>query len=84
MDEQRSGVESFMSVREMVIEIRSDLKQIRHELRQLAPIQEVARDHENRIRGLESSTAKWKYSIPPALLTSLGALFAALFGVRAQ
>lgn len=78
-----------LSLRDLVLEIRADVKALDEKIDKIdrngsiGTRKELA-DHENRLRGLESSHAKWKYGIPPALVGSLGALFAALFGVRAN
>ena len=69
--------EVFITTRDMVAEIRRDLKEvvtktdlIEHEIREMYQLV----DHEDRLRGLE----RWRYGIPPALLLSLGTLVAAL------
>lgn len=78
-----------LSLRELVLEIRADVKALDEKIERIdrdgsIGTRALQADHETRIRGLEDSTAKWKYGIPPALIGSLGALFAALFGVRAN
>lgn len=83
MDASGNGT-PILSNRDLILEIRNDVKELKQVAAELQPLVGIAADHENRIRGLEDSTAKWKYGIPPALLTSIGALVAALFGVRAN
>lgn len=51
-DTPANGTEPFLTVREMVSEIRQELKEMRAEVAQRA----VTDDHEERIRGLETAT----------------------------
>lgn len=64
MSEAPNGNESFMTVREMVSEIRKDIKEMRAD----AVSKDSHADHERRIRGLE----KWKYGIPVSALLAIG------------
>lgn len=64
-----NGTEPFLTVREMVSEIRLELKEMRAEV---AP-KDVTDDHEDRIRGLE----RWAYAIPPAFVLAAGGLVTA-------
>lgn len=70
----------YLSNRDLILEIREDIKELKAVAAELRPLIDIAEDHEDRLRGLE----RWKNGIPPALAGSLGALFAALFGVRAN
>lgn len=59
-DPHTNGSEPYMTVRDMVTEIRFDLKALSAKVAD----QSAVEDHEHRIRGLE----RWKYAIPPSLL----------------
>lgn len=65
----RNGHESFLTVREMVTEIRQELKELRAEV---AP-RTVTDDHERRIR----ATERWMYGIPLSGVLALGGVIAA-------
>lgn len=81
MAESGNGSPVGLSLRELVMEIRSDVKALDQKLDQ---IREEIVEHETRISTVEDTTKTWKYGIPPALLAGLSGLTAALFGVRAN
>lgn len=58
-----------MTVRQMVVEIRDDLREMRAELAS----KETTEDHEVRIRYVE----RWVYGIPPAFLLSVAGIVTA-------
>lgn len=74
MNEPLPGDESFMSVREMVMEIRTDLKSLNAKVDALDGVEGDIQDYETRLRSLE----RWKYGIP---FSGLAAVIAALIAV---
>lgn len=60
-----NGNEPFMTIKEMVTEIREDVKELKESV---APKIDVE-DHEQRIRSLE----KWRYGTGASLIAALGA-----------
>ena len=73
-DESNSSDEPFLTMRQMVVEIRSDQKEMQAQFSALLQAAEVVVDHEGRIRLLE----RWKYGIPPAAILAVIALLAPL------
>lgn len=71
MAEQPAAPEDvFLTVRDMVIEIRRDVKDLQASASQMQEARSKVNDHEKRIRSLEV----WKYGIP---LSGLIAIIAA-------
>ena len=70
------------TVKELLIEVRTDVKELHACVKQLSALQpettRQVRDHETRLRGLE----RWRYSVPAAILTAVGAVVASIFGHR--
>lgn len=66
----RNGAEPYMTVREMVSEIRTELKEMREEV----AAKTVTDDHEDRLR----RTERWLYALPPTVLIAVGGVVAAL------
>lgn len=69
-----NGGEPYLTVRQMVAEIREDQKLMQEQLSVLVAAPKIVEDHEDRIRSLE----RWKYAIPPAGIVALAALLAPL------
>jgi hypothetical protein len=65
-EQQPNGQEPFMTTREMVKEVRKDIKALSADMKLLATSQ-AHQDHEHRLRSIE----RWKYSVPVASLTTL-------------
>jgi hypothetical protein len=70
MADDQPHEELFLTVREMVIEIRRDVKDLQATAAQMQEARKKVDDHEKRIRSLEV----WKYGIP---LSGLIAIIAA-------
>lgn len=68
--------ESYMSVREMVMEIRQDVKALNVKAEQMEAARQDVEDHEDRLRSLE----RWKYGIPFSVVAAMSATLTALFG----
>lgn len=68
--------ESYMSVREMVMEIRQDVKALNVKAEQMEAARRDVEDHEDRLRSLE----RWKYGIPFSVVAAMSAALTALFG----
>lgn len=71
---EEPGAEVYMTVRQMVAEIRVDVKDLKEEAARLALIPDTTIDHEDRIRGLE----RWKYTIPPTMLIAVASVVTAV------
>ena len=80
------GNDSYgLSLRDLVLEIRADVRSLDEKIDKIDRMGSIGTreeliDHEQRIRGVE----RWKYGVPPSLLTGVAALVAALFGIRAN
>jgi len=73
MPEQHDNSDLFMTVREMVSEIRSDVKDLKEQAAHMSQAREQITDHEQRMRSLE----RWKYGIPiSGVLAVIGAITA--------
>lgn len=68
--------ESYMSVRDMVAEIRQDVKALNVKAEQMEAARQDVVDHEDRLRSLE----RWKYGIPFSAIVAVSATLTALFG----
>lgn len=68
--EQESGTEVYMTVRQMVAEIRTDVKGLKAEAARLAALPDTAQDHETRLRRIEV----WMYGIPVAGIVAISSL----------
>lgn len=84
MNEHSDG--SGLSLRELVMEIRMDVKALDEKIDKIdrqgsIGTRELLKDHETRIRSLES-TDRWRYGIPPAFLAGLGGLITSLLGMK--
>jgi hypothetical protein len=60
MADENTGTEPFMTVREMVSEIRIDVKELKEQATRMETARKQLDDHERRIR----VTEKWVYGIP--------------------
>ncbi len=69
-DGRPNGDEAFLTVREMVTEIRTDLKELREEV----VTKDVAKDHESRLRSIELRL----YALPATLIIALAGVAGAL------
>jgi hypothetical protein len=69
--DERNGTETYMTVREIVMEIRADVKDLQRQALELQQARDEVKDHEGRIRSLET----WKYGIP---LSGIAAIAAAV------
>ncbi len=65
-----NGIEPYMTVREMVSEIRLELKEMRAEV----ATKTVTNDHERRLRRAEA----WLYGLPLTALIAVGGVIASL------
>lgn len=65
-----------MTVRDMVIEIRNDVKALQAQASKMEQARQEVKDHEERLRSLET----WKYGIP---LSGFSAIVAAVIAVLA-
>jgi predicted nucleic acid-binding Zn-ribbon protein len=73
---ETNGNEPFMTVREMVTEIRADLKEVKERQVTKDDFEAQKKDYESRIRSLE----KWRYGIPATgLIAVLTAVASQLF-----
>lgn len=71
-----NGHEPFLTVREMVAEIRADVKDLNRKAEHMEEAAQDIRDHEDRIRGLE----RWKYGIPFSGVLAIVAAITAVLG----
>lgn len=70
------GHELFLTVREMVVEIRNDVKELNRKAEHMEAVSQDIVDHEDRIRGLE----RWKYGIPFSGVLAIVAAVTAVLG----
>lgn len=84
-DEPRTnGTDTYLTVREIVMEIRQDVKDLQAQAQQMQAAREhviqldavVTNDHESRLRTLEA----WKYGIPFSGIVAIAAALAAVLG----
>ena len=72
--ENKNGNEPYLTVREMVAEIREDVKDLKAEAIRLASLPDLHRDHETRLRRVEV----WLYGVPLSGFLAVGAVVAAI------
>lgn len=63
----RNGTEPFMSVKDMVIEIRADVKELKEAVQALSHVPTQVEDHEDRLRTVERRV----WGIPGGLLVAI-------------
>ena len=74
MSEPNGASDTFLTVREMVAEIRADVKELNKKAERMEEAREEVEDHEDRLRSLE----RWKYGIPFSGILAISAAIAAL------
>jgi hypothetical protein len=74
MADEHIGTEPYMTVREMVTEIRIDVKELREQAARMETARKQLDDHERRIR----ITERWVYGIPLSGFVAVVAAVAAL------